>query len=68
MSVQSSFIQTKRVNLDQRPSLTAPKLIEAETDLVDRTKPNNKPALDHHPNIDGFMFMELYTYTLGSEM
>ena len=49
--------------------MSAPSLLkQKKLALVDRTRPNNKPALDHHPNIDGFMFMELHTYTVGSEM
>ena len=47
------------------------KFIKAETDRPRRqneANATNKPALDQHPNIDGFMFMELHTYTVGSEM
>ena len=49
-------------------SFTAPSLLkQKQLGPVDRTRPNNKPAQDHHPNTDGFMFMELHTYTVGSE-
>ena len=49
--------------------MSAPSLLkQKQLGRQNKANSNNKPALDHHPNIDGFMIMELHTYTVGFEM
>ena len=73
MSTQSSFIQTKACEAWPEAVMTAPSLLKQkplQVGPVDRTRPSNKSALDHHLNIpcnwwiyvDGVAYIYIYCW------